>query len=695
MSIGDDKKTGPFNSSKSTSSAFSREKMFDKDHGPVFNTKDNIGKDIIKDSVKGTPDMSSAAEEALKSKAAESNKERKIGNVKSAIKSEVIDNTVRTVRDITTDDGLSAASKADKTVEDYFIHKGRQATYEAEQYKEELKSLQESDPSDSGDKSLFKEDNNDSLFKETKQADVDDMSDKSMSENSVKWIDEGLTFNDNRILSGLSSDKEREELISLRNSIQKGDVSYENLFEKNVHIHSNNGSHRDYSTTYIDYLHSKGMSDDDIKVFFGIDFDKIESPLSNVSDYAWTSKDGQSSGQTSVFVSDEERREAPFDAIKDNFTEKKDEKESLFLKDNADPDDSVRFTHDTEQKNTIRNSEEMRSEKNFGNAESSADRKSSFSTGSHSKNGNTGRKIYGVSKEEQLNKEKKSSQKKAAASYAMAAALRAKRNAQDELESQGADGSDLLSAGNGGALKTAGSLAKDAAGYLGKLIVQKFGKYIVIGFLIITLIVVFVGAPVFLIMSPTLMAVRAGVDSGDDNSINANDLELDVDTGGKRFHSLSSSKIEDIMNQVKEEYPDVSDTVVDALYYALDKVGCEYNQDRRMNPGVYDCSSLVFRAYKSAGLLLPCDNANWAPVAANLCYSLENQGKSVDSLYPGDLLFYGPHNNGRWRGIYHVTMYVGKIDGVDMVAEAYGTNYGVVFQPVRTKRLVKICRPVK
>lgn len=683
MSIGGDRKTGPFNSSKNSSSAFSREKMFDKVHGPVFNSKEHIGKDAAEDSVKSSPDLSSAAEKALKSKAVESNKEHKVGNVKSAIKSDVIDNTVRTVRDITTDNGQSASSKADKTVEDYFIHKGRQATYEAEQYKEELKNLQRSDSSDSDDESLFKEDNNDSLFKETKQADVNDIPDKSMSENSVKWIDEELTFNDNRILSGLSSDKERDELVSLRDSIQKGNLSYENLFEKNVHIHSNNGSHRDYSTSYIDYLHSKGMSDDDIKVFFGIDFDKIESPLSNVSDYAWTSKDGQASGQTSVFVSDEECREAAFDSIKDNFTEKKDKKESLFLEDKADPDDSVRFTYDTEQKNTIRNSEEMRSEKNFGNAESSADRKSSASTRSHSK------------KEEQLNKKKKSSQKKAAASYALATALRAKRNAQDELESQGADGSDLLSAGSGGALKTAGSLAKDAAGYLGKLIVQKFGKYIVIGLLIITLIVVFVGAPVFLIMSPTLMAVRAGVDSGDDNSINANDLELDVDTGGKRFHSLSSSKIEDIMNQVKKEYPDVSDTVVDALYYALDKVGCEYNQGRRMNPGVYDCSSLVFRAYKSAGLLLPCDNANWAPVAANLCYSLENQGKSVDSLYPGDLLFYGPHNNGRWRGIYHVTMYVGKIDGVDMVAEAYGTNYGVVFQPVRTKRLVKICRPVK
>jgi len=678
--VDDEKKSSAFHSSKNSGSAFSREKMFDKDNGRTFITKENIGKAASKaDKTADERNISSAVENAIKSKAVEKNapvhKEHSLNKSKSAIKSDVFDNTVRTVRDITSDDEQSAASKADKTVEDYFINKGRQASYEAGQYHDELKALKKSE---ANDEALFKENNEENLFKETKQTEISASPDIKISEDSVKWVDEELSFNDNRILSGLASDKERENLVSLRNSIQRGDVSYEYLFEKNVHVHSNNGSHKDYSTTYIDYLHSKGMNDDDIKVFFGIDFDKVESPISSVSDYAWTSKDGQSSGQTSVFVSDEKRREAAFDTVKDNFADIKDKKKSLFIEDRPD-DDSVIFTVDSDDRNTIRNTEEIRSEKNFGNANG---RKAN------------GRKAHNSSKEEQVKKEKKNSQKKAIKSYAFATALRAKRNAQDELEGKGADGSDLLSAGNGGVMKTVGSLAKDSASMLGKFIVQKAGKYIVIGLLIVILIVPLIGAPVFLIMSPTLMAVRAGVDSGDDNSINANDLELDVDTGGKRFHSLSSSKIETIMKQVIDEHPDISDTVVDALYYALTKVGCEYNQSRRMNAGVYDCSSLVFRAYKDAGYLLPCDNSNWAPTAADLCYGLENQGKSVSSLYPGDLLFYGPHNNGRWRGIYHVTMYVGKIDGVDMVVEAYGTNYGVVFQPVRTKRLVQICRPV-
>ena len=38
---------------------------------------------------------------------------------------------------------------------------------------------------------------------------------------------------------------------------------------------------------------------------------------------------------------------------------------------------------------------------------------------------------------------------------------------------------------------------------------------------------------------------------------------------------------------------------------AMTKVGCGYSQDRCMQEGWYDCSSLVYRMYKEAGMMLP------------------------------------------------------------------------------------------
>ena len=37
---------------------------------------------------------------------------------------------------------------------------------------------------------------------------------------------------------------------------------------------------------------------------------------------------------------------------------------------------------------------------------------------------------------------------------------------------------------------------------------------------------------------------------------------------------------------------------------AMTKVCCGYSQDRRMQEGWYDCSSLVYRMYKEAGMTL-------------------------------------------------------------------------------------------
>lgn len=93
-----------------------------------------------------------------------------------------------------------------------------------------------------------------------------------------------------------------------------------------------------------------------------------------------------------------------------------------------------------------------------------------------------------------------------------------------------------------------------------------------------------------------------------------------------------------------------------------------YSQALRMSQGYYDCSSLVFRAYGCDSALLG-GTPSWAPTAASMASYLERTGKVISykgirasKLRPGDLIFYrtpDPAGNGRYKNIYHVSMYYG------------------------------------
>lgn len=116
-----------------------------------------------------------------------------------------------------------------------------------------------------------------------------------------------------------------------------------------------------------------------------------------------------------------------------------------------------------------------------------------------------------------------------------------------------------------------------------------------------------------------------------------------------------------------------------------------YSQARRMSPGFYDCSSLVFRAYgKDVGLL--GGSASWAPTAAAMAAHLGNTGKviaygpvDVSVLLPGDLIFYGNSGNGRYLGINHVSMYYGNGNRLEKPLCKYyqRSNIVMVARPVR------------
>lgn len=132
----------------------------------------------------------------------------------------------------------------------------------------------------------------------------------------------------------------------------------------------------------------------------------------------------------------------------------------------------------------------------------------------------------------------------------------------------------------------------------------------------------------------------------------------------------------------KEYYKNGAGQAVAEL--ALTKVGCKYDQDRRMEEGIYDCSSLVLRLYREVGIELP----NVASTQGEYCFKnamIINQ----EELQPGDLIFYSTEQNGEFRNITHVAIYVG--DG--KMVHAAGKARGVVLDPLKTTSVVFFARP--
>lgn len=98
------------------------------------------------------------------------------------------------------------------------------------------------------------------------------------------------------------------------------------------------------------------------------------------------------------------------------------------------------------------------------------------------------------------------------------------------------------------------------------------------------------------------------------------------------------------------------------------KKTCTYSQPLRMNSKYYDCSSLVWKSFRLMGKTF--GNKNYAPVAADLAKWCVQKKKMVKGgaspkniskmkLRPGDIVFLDGSDNGRYKGIYHVEMFVG------------------------------------
>ena len=123
--------------------------------------------------------------------------------------------------------------------------------------------------------------------------------------------------------------------------------------------------------------------------------------------------------------------------------------------------------------------------------------------------------------------------------------------------------------------------------------------------------------------------------------------------------------------------------------FALHRVGYPYSQELRDNGNYYDCSSLAYYSWRNAGVNISHGGATTASAEGQ---KLDEAGQTVsfDEMQPGDLIFYSYTNNGRYKNISHVAIYVGG----GKVVEARSEKYGVVYRDVpNIESIVFIGRP--
>lgn len=95
------------------------------------------------------------------------------------------------------------------------------------------------------------------------------------------------------------------------------------------------------------------------------------------------------------------------------------------------------------------------------------------------------------------------------------------------------------------------------------------------------------------------------------------------------------------------------------------KLGYTYSQARRMSSKYFDCSSFVWRMYKTRGVYFGTKKT--APVAATEAKYMVSKKKVIaykyvdpSKLLAGDIIFIKGKYNGRYRNICHVAIYIGN-----------------------------------
>lgn len=133
------------------------------------------------------------------------------------------------------------------------------------------------------------------------------------------------------------------------------------------------------------------------------------------------------------------------------------------------------------------------------------------------------------------------------------------------------------------------------------------------------------------------------------------------------------------------DYTDISKSARD---WAVSKIGCKYSQAKRTQEDIFDCSSLIARAYSAQGKAWKYGGR--IPISCNEVYDDDFEliwpasydlvgkkfgGSSVitKAKQPGDLQFLNTQSTGRHNKITHVTM----VASASKIVHARGTAYGV------------------
>lgn len=157
-------------------------------------------------------------------------------------------------------------------------------------------------------------------------------------------------------------------------------------------------------------------------------------------------------------------------------------------------------------------------------------------------------------------------------------------------------------------------------------------------------------------------------------------------TGGSQLSGLQGSLTPQEITSITDKITDPTQKAV--VSFVLSKVGYPYSQNLRNSGKAFDCSSLAYYAWKSAGVDIAFGGSTTAAAEAE---GLKGKTVKEKDIQPGDLIFYSYTTNGRYKNISHVGIYVGNGKMVEAVDEAHGVCLG----NYHNGGLVMICRPGK
>ena len=157
-------------------------------------------------------------------------------------------------------------------------------------------------------------------------------------------------------------------------------------------------------------------------------------------------------------------------------------------------------------------------------------------------------------------------------------------------------------------------------------------------------------------------------------------------SGGSQISGLQGSLTSQEINNITDKI--INQTQKAVASFVLSKVGYPYSQPLRNSGKAFDCSSLAYYAWKSAGVDISFGGGTTAAAEAE---GLKDKTVKEENMQPGDLIFYSYTTNGRYKNISHVGIYVGNGKMVEAVDEAHGVCLG----NYHNGGLVMICRPKK